>query len=404
MNSAGAAYYYLYDAQGSVGNVTSATGASEWTYAYDPFGAIRTQTRNDPNAPANPMQYSGQLLDAASGLYDLRARQYDPSTGRFLSQDPMADSGQTAGTYIYANDNPNTYSDPSGNCYRGIGSDGNGYSTGLQLQGTAQAVPRNGNITDGPVRWSYCRSVNNMYLTCIGNKGWAATRPCWNHVQNQLGKAIPDIWFSDTYQTMTVRQMVTNVVTDFYHMNAALVSSAYHHPLEFLIPGKLEYDAVVHFKQHPEQLIAVVAAVIDPALDGTVADMVAGAGDTVVTTSILGELSTPVAEAEAIGVAREVQVAVLTDGAVVREPFARDGVGPSEIDVKAGNGDYIAVGGPGKGSNPAKLGHQMSLLRWKAEQDHVGAQAYFELGTDENTLDIARRKLGWENVHVFRMP
>jgi RHS repeat-associated protein len=60
------------------------------------------------------MQYAGEMLDAASGLYDLRARQYDSNSGRFLSQDPAAATSQTARTYVYANDDPTAYVDPSG--------------------------------------------------------------------------------------------------------------------------------------------------------------------------------------------------------------------------------------------------------------------------------------------------
>jgi RHS repeat-associated protein len=32
----------------------------------------------------NPYRYDAQRLDALSGLYQLRARNYDPATGRFL--------------------------------------------------------------------------------------------------------------------------------------------------------------------------------------------------------------------------------------------------------------------------------------------------------------------------------
>jgi hypothetical protein len=42
VTSGGAAYYYHYDQLRSVTNVTSASGVSEWTYAYDPFGAPRS--------------------------------------------------------------------------------------------------------------------------------------------------------------------------------------------------------------------------------------------------------------------------------------------------------------------------------------------------------------------------
>jgi RHS repeat-associated protein len=115
MNTGGNAYYYLYDSLGSVVNLTSSAGATEWTYAYEPFGTLRTQTQNDPSAPTNLMQFTGELFDPASGLFDLRARQYDPTDGRFISVDPARDGDLLdLSGYIYGKDNPGVYTDPTG--------------------------------------------------------------------------------------------------------------------------------------------------------------------------------------------------------------------------------------------------------------------------------------------------
>jgi RHS repeat-associated protein len=63
----------------------------------------------------NPFQYAGQFTDTATGLSDMRARQYDPSTGAFLSLDPAGSSTLPASSpYAYASDEPLLYSDPSG--------------------------------------------------------------------------------------------------------------------------------------------------------------------------------------------------------------------------------------------------------------------------------------------------
>jgi RHS repeat-associated protein len=116
LKTGGAAYYYHYDRLGSVVALTNASGQPEWTYSYEPFGGAKATTQNDPNAPVNPLQYAGQYQDAASGLYDLRARQYDPTSGRFLSIDPLANGLTTSlqSAYSYADDSPVNSTDPTG--------------------------------------------------------------------------------------------------------------------------------------------------------------------------------------------------------------------------------------------------------------------------------------------------
>ena len=49
-------------------------------YQYDEWGNILHQEEE----LKNPIRYSGKYYDEESGLYYLRARYYDPSTGRFI--------------------------------------------------------------------------------------------------------------------------------------------------------------------------------------------------------------------------------------------------------------------------------------------------------------------------------
>jgi RHS repeat-associated protein len=111
----GNASYYHYDLLGSVVDVTSASGSSQWTYGYGPFGTARTATQLDPVATANPMQFDGEYLDSTA-LYNLRARQYDPTLGRMLSVDPVQATPPTSqtSTYAYVYNRPSVYRDPSG--------------------------------------------------------------------------------------------------------------------------------------------------------------------------------------------------------------------------------------------------------------------------------------------------
>jgi len=115
MGSGGASYYYHYDGLGSVVNLTDATGQNEWSYSYEPYGEERTTVRGDPSAPDNPLRFTGEYRDQ-SGLYNLRARMYDPTDGRFLQQDPVAgiETEPFTGSYAYVGDRPLFGTDPSG--------------------------------------------------------------------------------------------------------------------------------------------------------------------------------------------------------------------------------------------------------------------------------------------------
>lgn len=116
MNSGGASYYLHTDELGSTLAVTDGVGNVETKYSYDPYGNVRNQTNVDPNAPTVALQFAGQLIDSETGLYDMRARLYDPATGRFLSQDPDPPAPTTAAIvdYSYGADDPLAYTDPSG--------------------------------------------------------------------------------------------------------------------------------------------------------------------------------------------------------------------------------------------------------------------------------------------------
>ena len=110
VDGAGNVLYYLQDQLGSTRGLADPTGAVAASYSYDPYGA-RTVVSG---TAVTSLGYAGQYTDAESGLQYLRARYYDPATAQFLTVDPLL--ARTGHRYAYAEDNPLTSTDPSGEC------------------------------------------------------------------------------------------------------------------------------------------------------------------------------------------------------------------------------------------------------------------------------------------------
>jgi RHS repeat-associated protein len=105
--------YYITDALGSVLALTDSSGNVTDKYEYGPFGELMSST----GTSYNPYRFTGQQWDEDSGLYYLRARYYEPSTGRFTQRDPIfiiAERLQIFNRYAYVNNSPTVYTDPYG--------------------------------------------------------------------------------------------------------------------------------------------------------------------------------------------------------------------------------------------------------------------------------------------------
>ncbi|MFG2960805.1 RHS repeat-associated core domain-containing protein [Streptomyces sp. NPDC048291] len=98
------------------GTASVALDSSTWaiTKRYtSPFGASRDTTTV---AWPDDKGFLGKPTDTSTGLTHLGAREYDPSTGQFISVDPLLtlDQHQSLNGYSYGNNNPVTASDPDG--------------------------------------------------------------------------------------------------------------------------------------------------------------------------------------------------------------------------------------------------------------------------------------------------
>ena len=160
-------YFYNFDALGSVSNLTDSTGTVQETYSYDAWG--NALTASGKVGTQNKFRFAGQALDPASGLYFLRARYYDQTSGRFLSKDPLAGIAAlplTTHRYIYAGNNPVRFVDPTGQWF---GDDDIAFLTYGAASGFVGQLTNDwskGHLSGG---WSYVGAISTGALT-----GWVA--------------------------------------------------------------------------------------------------------------------------------------------------------------------------------------------------------------------------------------
>ena len=109
--------YYLFNAHG---DVVAIAGAVTETAEYDAFGNVIS------GGFSSPFMYCGEYMDGESGMYYLRARYYNPATGRFLTEDSVRSlsfsklNGQeiinplSLNLYTYCHNTPVLFVDPMG--------------------------------------------------------------------------------------------------------------------------------------------------------------------------------------------------------------------------------------------------------------------------------------------------
>ena len=133
----------MLDQVGSQGAFTDGSGNVVGREFYEPYGA--------PTATGTPsiFQYASRPL-IGTGLYYDRARFYDSSTGRFISEDLLQFSDRGFNLYRYAADNPISYRDPSGLWGFGIQGGFNADAGVVGAGGTLQIQGGHGVFGGGP--------------------------------------------------------------------------------------------------------------------------------------------------------------------------------------------------------------------------------------------------------------
>ncbi len=107
-----ARYCYHFNATGSTIALTDMTGVVVNSYAYEPFGQILAEQETLPQ----PFKFVGRfgVMAEPNGLYYMRARYYDPTAGRFISEDPLGFGGGDVNLYAYVGNDPVNFIDPNG--------------------------------------------------------------------------------------------------------------------------------------------------------------------------------------------------------------------------------------------------------------------------------------------------
>ncbi len=90
LRTSGANYFPLYDGGGNISEYLNAAGAIAAHFEYDPFGNAVVDT--DSSGFFN-LRFATKRLDAETGLYYYGYRYYDPRAGRWISRDPISESG-----------------------------------------------------------------------------------------------------------------------------------------------------------------------------------------------------------------------------------------------------------------------------------------------------------------------
>lgn len=106
--TSGTGSYFLADHLGTTRSLADSTGTITSNLQYDSFG------RPVNGFAPTRYTYTGREIDSDMDLTYYRARWYEPTQGRFASEDPIGFSGGDVNLYRYVGSSPVRFGDPLG--------------------------------------------------------------------------------------------------------------------------------------------------------------------------------------------------------------------------------------------------------------------------------------------------
>ncbi|MFI9363125.1 polymorphic toxin-type HINT domain-containing protein [Kitasatospora sp. NPDC053057] len=209
-SSKGGVCYQPAGRQGTAQLQVDGTSLGITRRALDPYGNLRGA---NPANWADNHGFLGQPVDATTGLSLLGARHYDPVTGRFLSVDPVLETGDAnqMGGYAYAADNPTTGSDPKGLWWGEDWFDEAVDDTGDFLAGAADSIVGDPYewVVDGTADvWNSCADLYNDYI--YEENAWYM--PEAGHMDYVDDTPVADLFGIDTDSDAYIAGQVTGTV------------------------------------------------------------------------------------------------------------------------------------------------------------------------------------------------
>jgi RHS repeat-associated protein len=183
--------------------LTNNSGTVTKDYTFDAFGVEEEPDGTD----INPFRYAGEYTDKETGNVYLRARYYDPSIGRFMSEDSARDG---LNWYVYANNNPIAFHDPTGLAAVAVG------AYVAQRGGSASPNYTTTTTTTGWWFWKKTTTTTTLTSITVSMNGRSVEYAPYDYTINSDNRAVMDdsILFRD-FATLSMSDSLVDFVASY---------------------------------------------------------------------------------------------------------------------------------------------------------------------------------------------